>query len=267
MQAHQMKIVLTGASGGIGAAAAHALAAAGARLLLTGRNGTALEQVRAALPQPGHRYVVADLTVAEDRAKLLSAAKEFGANVLINNAGTAQLALLERSSDAAIAAVVDTNLTVPMLLCRDFVPLLRQRSAAAIVNVGSILGSIGYAGSAAYCASKFGLRGFSEALRRELADSNIQVIYFAPRATATSLNSAAMRALNSELGNAVDDPNAVAAKLVSALQQPGRDHLLGWPESFFARLNAVFPALIGGALRRQLPAIYLHAVNNKGDAP
>lgn len=258
MHIETMKIVLTGATGGIGAAAARALDAAGAKLLLTGRNRRALDALRQQL-RFGHFCVCADLATAEGRAQLLAEAERFGANVLINNAGVGSLGLLEQSSDREVAAILDINLLSPMLLCRDFIPLLRRCDAAAIVNVGSILGSIGYAGSTAYCASKFGLRGFTEALRRELADTAIQVVYFAPRATATALNSNAMQALNDELGNAVDDPEAVAARLVAALQQPGKDHLLGWPESFFARLNAVFPAVVGNALRRQLAVIRLYA--------
>lgn len=259
MQTNSMKVVLTGATGGIGAAVARALDAAGAHLLLTGRSAAALEQLRRTLGRQDHRHVAADLATADGRARLLAEAENFGATVLVNNAGVGSLQMLEQGSDADIADIVNINLLAPMLLCRDFIPLLRQRDAAAIVNVGSILGSIGYAGSTAYCASKFGLRGFTEALRRELADSSIQVIYFAPRATATALNSSAMQALNAELGNAVDDPAAVAELLVAALRQPGRDHMLGWPEKFFVRLNALFPAVVGNSLRRQLATIRRHA--------
>lgn len=262
MHTSTMRVVLTGASGGIGRATARALDAVGARLLLCGRNEETLQGVRAELRNYGHVCVAADIATAAGRAQLVAAADEFRPNVLVNNAGVGSLGLLEHSSDAAVADLIGINLVAPMLLCRDFIPLLRRCESAAIVNVGSILGSIGYAGSVAYCASKFGLRGFTEALRRELADSPIQVIYFAPRATATALNSSAMQALNSELGNAVDDPDAVAARLLAALRQPGRDHLLGWPESFFARLNAVFPAVVGNALRKQLGIIRRHATTD-----
>jgi short-subunit dehydrogenase len=259
MKIEMMRVVLTGASGGIGAATARALDAAGAKLLLAGRDGAALERLCGGLRNSGHAWAAVDIGTPTGRAQLLAAGGRFGANVLVNNAGIGSLGLLEQSSDAELARIVDINLLAPMLLCRDFIPLLRRRDAAAIVNVGSILGSIGYAGSTAYCASKFGLRGFTEALRRELADSAIELIYFAPRATATALNSSAMQALNDELGNAVDAPDAVAAKLVAALRQPGRDHLLGWPEAFFARLNALFPAVVGNALRRQLATIRRYA--------
>ena len=78
------------------------------------------------------------------------------------------------------------------------------------MNVGSIMGYLGYPGHAAYCASKFALRGFSEALRRELADSPVRVLYLAPRATRTAMNGAGICALNAELGVAMDEPAAVA---------------------------------------------------------
>lgn len=268
MQLDAMRIALTGATGGIGDAVARALDAAGARLLLSGRRIDALEDLRRQLRNPGHACIDADIATAQGRARLLAAAERFGANVLVNNAGVGSLGLLEQATDADIARVVDIDLVAPVLLCRDFIPLLRRRSSAAIVNVGSILGSIGYAGSTVYCASKFGLRGFTEALRRELADDPIQVIYFAPRATATALNSEPMRALNRALGNAVDEPAAVARKLVAALARPGRDYLLGWPEAFFARLNAVLPTVVGVALKRQLATIRRHAgIHSSEESP
>jgi short-subunit dehydrogenase len=136
--------------------------------------------------------------------------------------------------------------------------MLSQR-AARIVNVGSILGYLGYPGHAAYSATKFALRGFSEAQRRELADGPVRVTYFAPRATHTALNGAALCALNAELGVAMDTPDAVAAALVALLANPANERLLGMPERLFARLNQIVPGLVDRALRRQLPVIRRHA--------
>jgi short-subunit dehydrogenase len=147
-----------------------------------------------------------------------------------------------------------------MLLCKNFLPMLRERRTATIVNIGSILGSIGYAGSTAYCASKFGLRGFTEALRRELADSAIKVVYLSPRATDTALNNSSRQALNRELGTAVETPQQVAAHVVEAIAHPERGHrFIGWPESFFVRLNSLLPAVVDKALRAKLSTIRRHA--------
>jgi short-subunit dehydrogenase len=259
MQIHGKNVVLTGASGGIGNAIAHALDAAGANLLMTGRDAAALDKLQKQL-RGGHRVLATDLCTEPGRRQLVDAASAFGADLLINNAGAGQLSLLEDTGSADLEHLVAVNLLAPMLLCKGFLPILRERPAATIVNIGSILGSIGYAGSAVYCASKFGLRGFTEALRRELADTAINVVYLAPRATDTALNNSSRQALNRELGTAVDTPQQVAAHVVEAITHPERGHrFIGWPEAFFVRLNSLLPAVVDKALRAKLSTIQRHA--------
>ena len=259
MKLEGKKIVLTGATGGIGAEVAKALAARGAVLLLSGRRQMELEIVRDQLQGEGHECVLADITSAEGRRRLIEVADRFGMEILINNAGANELALLEDLDDAQIEKTLAVNLISPMELCRDALPILKQNKGT-LLNVGSILGSIGYAGSTAYCASKFGLRGFTEALRRELADTPVNVIYFAPRATDTALNSDSMKAMNQELGAHVDSPLLVAEHLVSALQQGvGKNVYLGWPESLFVRINSILPQLVDKSLLKQLATIRKYA--------
>jgi short-subunit dehydrogenase len=144
-------------------------------------------------------------------------------------------------------------------------PLLQKEQGARILNMGSTFGSIGYPGYSAYCASKFGLRGFTEALRRELSDSDIRVLYFAPRATATKLNSENVIALNKELGNAMDLPDIVAAQVEKMFISGGPHQVFwGWPEKLFARINQCIPMLVDNALQKQLPAIKKYATLSKG---
>jgi short-subunit dehydrogenase len=162
--------------------------------------------------------------------------------------------------------MVQTNMLSPMLLCQSLVPLLKQREQAAIVNIGSIFGSIGHPGFTAYCATKFGLRGFTEALQRELADSSVRVSYLAPRATRTDLNSEAVTALNEALGNATDTPEHVAAELMRVLGQKRRQRYMGWPESLFVRLNGLFPGLVHNALTRKLHIIRQHATRHHAES-
>ena len=127
---------------------------------------------------------------------------------------------------------------------------------AAIVNMGSTFGSIGHPGFAVYCAGKFGLRGFSEALRRELSDTSVQVYYLAPRATRTDMNSAAVVQLNKELGNAMDDPQVVVGHVLRLLTgSAGGDYFVGWPEKLFVRINGLLPAIVDRALGKQLATI------------
>jgi short-subunit dehydrogenase len=263
MSAPRYRAILTGAGGGIGAAMAAALAPVCEVLLLVGRDAARLSKVQRALEGSGtrSRAIAADLTTDSGRDAVLRAAVATpgGVDLLVNNAGTSEFAWFADQSDGAIERIVQINAVAPMQLTRRLLPLLHAQRAATIVNVGSILGYLGYPGSAAYSASKFALRGFTEALRRELADGPVRVAYLAPRATRTPLNSDALYALNAELGIAMDAPDAVAAALVRLVRQPARERLLGMPEKLFARLNQLLPGLVDRALRRQLPLIRRHA--------
>ncbi len=254
------RILLTGATGGIGRALAIQLAAAGAQLLLVGRDNAALSALSKQLTGPGHRTLVLDLLAPGAVEELYKVAAEFDLDGVVNTAGAGQLALLETMQSQDVERLLQINLVAPIQLCRTLVPLLIKKTGSFVVNVGSILGSIGYPGSTVYCASKFGLRGFSEALQRELADTGIRIIYFAPRATDTTLNSDAMRAMNAELNTAVDTPEKVAGDLLEALTRSRKSRIyLGWPEKFFVRLNSVLPSLVDNALVKQLPIIRRYA--------
>ena len=173
-----------------------------------------------------------------------------GVDILINNAGVSDFGLLEDAEPEAIERAIATNLTAPVDLCRRLLPHLRAREQAQIVNIGSVFGNIGFAGNSVYCATKFGLRGFSEALRRELAGTNVQVRYYAPRATRTSINSSAANAVNDELRIAVDDPQDVAEQVMQLMQSGRCEAVLGWPERLFARINALVPRIVDRALAR-----------------
>jgi short-subunit dehydrogenase len=122
-----------------------------------------------------------------------------------------------------------------------------------------VFGSLGYPGFAAYSASKFAMRGFTEALRRELADSSIRVHYFAPRATRTGMNASAVERMNAELKVAMDLPGPVAAAACDVLEAGRTSAVFGWPEKLFVRINALLPGVVDGSLRNQLPVIRRHA--------
>ncbi len=103
------------------------------------------------------------------------------------------------------------------------------------------------------------MRGFSEALRRELADSQVRVHYVAPRATRTALATDRVRAMNAELGVGMDSPSTVAAAIVRALREERRELVAGLPERMFAKVNALFPSLVDRSLKRQLGVVRRHA--------
>ncbi|KXU81833.1 SDR family oxidoreductase [Aeromonas enteropelogenes] len=259
MQLEGKRVLLTGASGGIGEELAQELAAQGAHLLLNGRRGPALERLRKSLPHPErHQVLIADLGSSQERAKLLQhPLLEEGIDVLINNAGCNQFAWLEDQSSEQVERQLRLNIEAPIQLTRTLLPQMRK--PGIIMNVGSSFGSIGYPGYSVYCASKFALRGFSEALGRELEGSGIKVLHFAPRATRTRLNSEAAYEMNAELGTHTDSPQEVAEEAVIALCNETRRRWLGWPEQLFVRLNALLPGIVDKALAKQLPIIERYA--------
>ncbi|KTT04361.1 short-chain dehydrogenase [Pseudomonas oryzihabitans] len=255
MQLPECRILLTGASGGIGLPLVEQLCAGGAQVLAVARDTRALqplvERFGARL-----RLLDADLTQRADRqAVLAEASRGQGVNVLLNAAGSNRFALLEALDEDAIDAMLAVNLGAAIQLTRLLLPLLRRQPRAVIAHIGSTLGSIGYPGYAPYCASKFALRGFTQALRRELADTRVRVLYVAPRATRTAMNSPAAMALNQALKSSVDEPAVVAGAVLRALVEERQELYLGWPEKLFVRLNGLLPGLVDRALRRQLPVI------------
>jgi len=261
-------VLLTGATGGIGHEIAHVLAKEGAKLLLTGRSTEKLAALCAQLGTLGdaqneHDFYVADLACDTDRQQLVARAKAMNVQLLINLAGVNELSLLQDMQDQTIDSMIEMNLNSPIKLARDLLAHLSAQTEGMIINVGSIMGSIGYPGSSLYCASKFGFRGFSEALRREVSDTHLKVVYLAPRATATLMNSQVMSKMNEELGVHVDSPQHVAQQLLKAIQRAhSRHYYLGWPEKLFVRINALFPWLVDNAVLKQLPIIKRYAKLN-----
>jgi len=264
MKAAEMRALITGASGGIGRALAQELHGRGAGVLLVGRNAQALERVAQALGGRSARvdWCAADLATAAGRARVVEAASQWGGsgiNVLVNNAGHGDFGMLDELDDAAIERLFAINAVAPIQLTRALLPQLRSQPTGAILNIGSVFGSLGYPGFAAYSATKFALRGFTEALRRELADSRIGVHYFAPRATKTGMNSSAVDRMNAELKVAMDPPAQVAAAACAMLEAGKTSAVFGWPEKLFVRINALLPRVVDGSLRKQLPVIRRHA--------
>lgn len=252
-------VLLTGASGGIGECIAQELYQAGAKLILVGRDQKKLLAIRIRHQFSASRAAIieADINSVEGREKIIFTCNKLPepVSILINNAGLSDFHFLDQQPSSTVTALIQTNLLSPMLLTQILLPVLKKSEAPVIVNMGSTFGSIGYPGYAAYCASKFGLRGFTEALRRELANTSIAVCYVAPRATRTSINSKLVNEMNQLLGNATDDPALVAGQVLKAIIKRRPVTYIGWPEKLFARINQIFPGIVDGALRKQLPVI------------
>jgi len=246
--------LITGASGGIGGALAKNLESEGYSLILHGRNKQNLSKLASELENE-HIVIIGDLTNSTDQKRLLDEAFAVGnVDLLVNNAGMSSFADFETLSKNNIEQLIQINLLAPIVLTQKFIKKLSGHSST-IINVGSALGSIGFPGFSLYSATKFGLRGFSESLSRELSDSNIRVGYFAPRTTKTTANSTQADAMNNALGNKIDSPEWVAKEFISFLKSNRSRKVLGWPEKLFARINGMFPWLVDNAINSKLNKI------------
>lgn len=249
-------ILLTGAGGGIGAAIAKELSELGAQLILVGRHQENLETVNQKL-SGRHDVLVADIASSAGRQTIKEHCEQRagGLDMLINNAGVSAFTRFESMSEEKIASVININLTSTILLTQQLLPLLQAKPSTQIVNIGSAFASLAFAGFTVYSASKYGLKGFTEALRRELHGGTVDVRYFAPRGTKTPFNDANAEALNIAIKANIDTPEKVAAEFVAFLQSKKARHFIGWQERLFGRLNGLFPGLIDKALAGQHPAI------------
>lgn len=263
MKLEDRRVLLTGATGGIGSALARQLGDDGAWLLLLGRNRGGLERLAQEVGTQNCDYMTGDLTDPCAVARVAQLARDNGIDTLVNNAGINEFRLF---GDVDIDRVVRTNVTAPMHLTQALLPHLTALPAATIVNVGSTFGSIGYPGYVAYCASKHAIKGFSEALRRELADTNVDVIYASPRATATGMNSESACRANSALGIDSDSAEIVAGAIVRMMSTRRSRMQIGWPEKLQVKINALFPGLVDHAIVKQLPIIKQYA-NQRGNHP
>lgn len=244
MRATEARVLLTGASGGIGRAMAAALQRAGAAVLGVGRGPG----------EPDAPWVRADLTTPEGIAAVADAARAWGANVVVHAAGVPGFGALGTLPADRIAAVLQANLLAPILLTQALLPYLqavgRNEGQVQIVFVGSALGRIGLPGFSVYGASKAGLHGFAEALRRELAGSPVRVQILGPRSTRTGFNGDAVEAYNRATGTAMDTPETVAAALLALIESEAAERFVGFPERLAVRLNGVLGAGLDGSFGR-----------------
>ena len=177
-------ILITGASGAIGGMVAYKAALKKYNIIMQyHHNEKACKELAEQLEQFGVRVkcVCADITKADDRAVLVSAADEFGGvDVLVNNAGQALYSLFDQTEDELIEQTVYTDLTSQMLLTKAILPMMFSKHKGSIINVSSVWGIAGGAGEVVYSAAKAGIIGFTKALAKETAGGGVRVNCVAP---------------------------------------------------------------------------------------
>ncbi len=255
MQLKNKCILLTGATGGIGKHLALMLARKGANMILVGRDSNKLAALSQQIQDKGGKAktIAADLEAAGSVQQVAQQALPLfnGVDILINNAAILDFIQFEDQNLERIAQMVHTNVTVPIQLTNLLLPHFKSNNQGQLVMIGSILGSLGFPHYATYCATKFAIHGFSQALRRELCDTNIGVTYIAPRGVNTPMNDAATLAMLAKTGGNIDDPEKVAQMIVKAIEQQKQEVFIGQPETFFAWLNGVLPSAVNLGLKKQ----------------
>ena len=257
--------VVTGAAKGIGAQLAHGLASRRCHLALIDRDGDGLAAVAAAARRTGvivteHRVDVSDGPAIEALPGEVLA-RHGRANLLINNAGVAILGNFDQIEVADIEWLFAINFWGTVRMCKAFVPLLGREPAAQIVNLSSIYGIIAPAGQTAYAASKFAVRGFSEALRHELEDTGIGVSVVHPGGIRTTI------AASARVAPAIDpqdrasrlaafdrmvqtSPEAAAARIIAGIDRREKRILIGRDARQVDILQRLFPVSSWAILKR-----------------
>ncbi|RCS57093.1 SDR family oxidoreductase [Parvibium lacunae] len=178
-----MRVLITGASSGIGAALARAYAAQGAQVYLLARRAAALEAVRQSLPEPNrHQIFVADVTVAASLQQAAQACLSTGVpDIVIANAGVSVGTLTEYADDLqATEEVIQTNLLALIRTFQPFIQPMKARGGGTLVSIASVAGIRGLPGAGAYSAAKAAVIAYTESLRVELRGSGIEVVTLAP---------------------------------------------------------------------------------------
>ena len=234
--------VITGAASGIGAALTLNLAGRKAVLVLVDKDADGLERVAARAREAGAPTVstfVVDLSDGGDRLDLAAevASRHGGADLLINNAGVALSGTFEQVSMKDFDWLMEINLHAVIRMTKAFLPQLLSRPGSHVVNLSSLFGLIAPATQVAYVTSKFGVRGFTEALRHELADRGVGVTVVHPGGIKTNIAASARVSGPDPTGEqaaqakkfaeaALTMPPEDAAKLIVAAVQSRRPRLV-----------------------------------------
>lgn len=229
-------VIVTGASSGIGAATARLLARRGATVVLAARRKGEIHAIAGEIEQAGGRAlaVPTDVTSRIEIDRLVERTVDAYKRVdaLVNNAGTGGGGTIA-DSDEQMRQVLEVNLLAPGRLVQAALPHLRRQGGGIIVNIGSVAGEVGVSGM--YSASKFGLRGLNDALRRELRADNIQVVLIEPGFIRTGMTAG--------LRLPIPGPAVVARAVAAAIERPRRTVVVPWYYMPPILLVKLFPGL------------------------
>jgi NAD(P)-dependent dehydrogenase (short-subunit alcohol dehydrogenase family) len=248
---HEQVVVITGASSGIGRETALRFAKAGAKVVLGARNAAALQDVASEIHDHGGQALGITTDISDwDAAQRLAqeAMDSFGRiDIWVNDAGVTVYGLVEEVPIEEFEKVINVNLLGTIYGVKAALPHMRKQGFGTIINIGSVLSTRSIPLQSAYCASKFGVRGFTDALRMELMreKANINVTLILPSSMNTPLFEHARSHMDSEPMPIppVYDPSEVADAIVHAAAHPSRDVYVGGAGKMFALMERVSPSL------------------------
>lgn len=252
-------IWITGASSGIGAALARALATRGARLILSARSADKLEVVRQSCSAPDeHLCLVMDLA---DQASIRSAWSRlqempYEVEILINNAGMTQRALVKETSMEVYRLLLEVNFLAAVDLTRKVLPRMLERGTGQIVAVSSVMGKFASPQRSGYAAAKHALQGFMDSLRAEVHAAGVRVLVASPGFVNTDVSRHALRGDGTFHGK-MDPAQAVAIsaencaeQIITAMVKGRAEVFPGGKERIGLLLNRLSPALLRRVMRK-----------------
>jgi short-subunit dehydrogenase len=258
------RVIVTGASSGIGRALAKELATEKARLALAARSESRLEELASELKtlNTDVQIVPTDIADAQHRQRLVEGTiRAFGGiDILINNAGVGSSGLFTQTSETLLRQVFEVNFFGAVELTRLALPHLQQGRHPMIVNVSSVIGRRAIPGYTEYCSSKFALSGWTEALRAELVREGIHVLLVSPGLIATPFRD---NLLEDRLSTRRDrasgmSPERCARIIVQAMRRRRNEVVITWGGKFLVLLNRWFPRLVDAIMVR-----YLHRTTDE----
>ena len=256
------RILITGASGGIGQALAEQAARAGARVALAARSADKLEALAARLVAEGADAAAfpTDLTIDAERRRLVEAVAERfdGLDVLVNNAGVGSTGHFADGTEAVLRQIMEVNFFAPAELIRLAVPVLTRGRQPAVLNVASMTGRRAMPAWTEYSSSKFALCGLTEALRAEFVRFDIDVLLVVPGLTQSGLWTSLLRK-DARMKYPVERglaPEETARGILDALRRNRAETVLGWDARWMLRFNRFFPRLLDRLIARRVRRLY-----------
>lgn len=265
-QIQGLRILITGASQGIGRALALEAARRGARVLAAARTPDLLDELAREARGAGHplETVVADVTSAADRAAMVEAARSRlgGLDVLINNAGIGATGHFADSTGERMRKIFEVNFFGTTETTRVCLPLLREGKTPAILNISSIAARRGIPARSDYSASKFAVQGWSEAIRAELAKDGIDVLIVNPGLTQTNFSK---NMLEQKAKVQMDHlrgmtPEQVAGKTLDSLARGSNEVTLTLKGKLLVLVSRFFPWLVDRITKRKVRALFTEEI-------